>query len=153
MWFWSKISVESSTLVSSYYEKIANGQLINKRAEFSTTTLMAAACSLCQSLPVWGQEHCLHRNMEAFLASNFCGLLIMGWLRSDRLLRLFLIWAFWELLVLLSEQAQVQKSEKKKYMVIFKKIHVFHTTLCRPFSLCRQGSLLRAPGPPSLRHY
>lgn len=115
MWFWSKIRVESSTLVSSYCEKIvAHGQWINKRPEFSTTTLTAAVCSLCRRLPVGGQEHCLHRNMEAFLASNFCGLLIMRWLLSDRLLCLFLIWAFWELLVLLSEQAQVQKSEKKK---------------------------------------
>lgn len=151
MWFWSKVSVESSTLVSSYCEKTDHAQWINKRPELSTTTLIAAVCSLRRRLPVWGQEHCLHRNMEAFLASNFCGLLIMRWLLSDRLLCLFLIWAFWELLVLLSEQAQVQKSEKKKNGDFFLKIHVFHSALSQPFSLCKQS--LRALGPPSLRHY
>lgn len=66
-----------------------------------------------QMAHMWRQKHCLHRNMEAFLASNFCGLLIMGWLLSDRLLCLFLIWAFWELLVFPLRTGSSTKMKRK----------------------------------------
>lgn len=47
--------------------------------------------------------------------------------------------------------SSTKKWKEKKWWIFFLKIHVFHTALSQPFSLCKQS--LRALGLPSLRHY